>query len=88
MEALASAIDVTDVGEAMRLAAEFSNSFRDLVQVSVGTESVMAQDDVNLLGYIGPATGEKQGGGKSKDAKRKSAPKDKGSAGVDDVDPW
>ena len=48
----------------------------------------MAQENVDLLGDIGPATGENQSSGKLKDAKRKSAPKDKGSAGVDNVDPW
>lgn len=44
------AIDGTDVEETMPLAAEFNSSFGNLVRASVGPESVVDQEDLNLLG--------------------------------------
>lgn len=45
LEALAAAIDGTDVQETMRLAAEFNSSFGDLVRASIGPESVVAPEE-------------------------------------------
>lgn len=55
LDALATAIDGTDAEETMRLAAEFNNSFGDLVRASVSPESEAGKDDLTLLGSFGPA---------------------------------
>lgn len=49
------AIDGTDTQEATRLAAEFNNSFGDVVRASVGPESELGKNDAALLGSFGPA---------------------------------
>lgn len=49
LEALASAIDGTDVKETMRLAAEFNESFGDLVRASVSPESDIAPEEGRSL---------------------------------------
>lgn len=45
LDALAAAIDGTDVGEITRLAAEFNSSFGELVRASVGPESEVAPEE-------------------------------------------
>lgn len=79
LEALASAIDGTDVDEAMRLAAEFNNSFGDLVRASVGPDSVIAHEDAGLLRGIGPATGDVEQKSNTRAGKRGEE---------EDDDPW